>query len=151
MYRSTRAEAGNLRAGTVTRVTDSAHNRAFLANFGQIQNAVVAANPMDAAGGRAAESLDHTIGRAIESIGQPQRAVTLFDYEILTKQIPGVEVARATAWADTYPSFPCPKAPGRHYRGGDPGCAGSPASTQQSHVKRRSGLFGPAENHRHAR
>lgn len=112
VYRSTRAEAGNLRAGTITRLADSPHNRALLANFVQAQAAITATNPMDAAGGAAAETLDHAIGRAIQIIGEPQRAVALSDYEILAKETPGFDIASATAWADIHPSFPCFKAPG---------------------------------------
>lgn len=112
IYRSTRAEAGNLRAGAITQLADSPHNRALLANFAQAQTAISATNPLNAAGGMAAETLDHAIGRAIELIGEPQRAVTLSDYETLAKETPGFDIARAIAWPDMHPSFPCLKAPG---------------------------------------
>src|SRR5579883_991924 len=69
-------------------------------------------NPISATGGAAAETLDHTIGRAIDFLGRPQRAVTLTDCETLAKEAPGVDVARATAWANAHPSFPCLEAPG---------------------------------------
>ncbi len=111
-YRSTRAENGNLKAGAINRLVDSPHNRALLSNLADLQVKLSLRNPMAAAGGSAAETLDHTIGRAIDFLGRPQRAVTLDDCETLAKETPGVDVARATAWANVHPSFPCLEAPG---------------------------------------
>ena len=69
-------------------------------------------NPAPAIGGEAAETLAHAIGRAIELMETPQRAVTLHDYETLALQTPGVRLARVTALTNLHPSFPCFKAPG---------------------------------------
>lgn len=112
VYRSTRAGNGNLKAGVINRLSDSGHNRALFPNLAAIQADLSLHNPAPATGGSAAETLDHTIGRAIDFLGKPQRAVTLEDCEILAKDTPGVDVARATAWANVHPSFPCLEAPG---------------------------------------
>jgi predicted phage baseplate assembly protein len=114
VYRATRAEAGNVAAGTVNRLSDSSHNRAALGNdFERVKAGLTAiTNPVAATGGAAAESLAHAIGRAIELMETPQRAVTLKDYETLAMQTPGVRLARVTARANLHPSFPCLKASG---------------------------------------
>jgi hypothetical protein len=112
VYRSTRAENGNLKAGAVNRLADSVHNRALFSNLAAIRAKITLLNRTLATGGAAAETLDHTIGRAIDFLGRPQRAVTLADCETLAKETPGVDVARATAWANAHPSFPCLEAPG---------------------------------------
>jgi hypothetical protein len=112
VYRSTRAESGNLKDGVINRLADSAHNRASFSNLDNVQATLSLRNPISATGGAAAETLDHTIGRAIDFLGRPQRAVTLTDCETLAKEAPGVDVARATAWANAHPSFPCLEAPG---------------------------------------
>jgi predicted phage baseplate assembly protein len=77
-----------------------------------VQAQISLRNPVPASGGAEAETLDHCMGRAIEFLGKPQRAVTLADCETLAKETPGVDIARATAWANLHPSFPCLKAPG---------------------------------------
>lgn len=69
-------------------------------------------NPVPAIGGAPAETLAHAIGRAIELMETPQRAVTLQDYETLARQTPGVQLARVSARANLHPSFPCLRAPG---------------------------------------
>lgn len=69
-------------------------------------------NPVPATGGAPAETLAHAIGRAIELMETPDRAVTLQDYETLALRTPGVQLARVTARANLHPSFPCLKAPG---------------------------------------
>jgi predicted phage baseplate assembly protein len=43
---------------------------------------------------------------------QPNRAVSLSDYETLAMQTPGTRLARASARANLHPSFPCYRAPG---------------------------------------
>jgi predicted phage baseplate assembly protein len=77
-YRVTRAEAGNLAASAVNQLVDSPHNRAVLSNFDAIKTQFAAiVNPMAAHGGAAAETLSHTIGRTLEMMQTPQRAVYL--------------------------------------------------------------------------
>ena len=111
-YCATRADAGGLRAGLALKLNDSPHNRMLMKNFDDAAARLIARNALPSAGGTAAESLDLAIARAIRMLAQPQRAVTLADYEALAIQTPGTEVARAKAWADHHPSFPCFGAPG---------------------------------------
>lgn len=121
-YDTTRAEAGNLLAGQLTRLADTPHNRALLGlPLGAPGDAALEAfrnkltriiNPLPAIGGEAAETLKHAIGRAIESIEKTPRAVTLSDYENFALQTPGARLARAEARANLHPSFSCFSAPG---------------------------------------
>ncbi len=110
--RATRAEAGNLASGSVNAFVDGAHNRSLLANFDAVKAAVAVKQPVPASGGAAAETLGGAVERAIAMLAQPVRAVTLADYETLALNTPGTVVARAKAWANLHPSFPCMEAPG---------------------------------------
>ncbi len=113
VYRTTRAEAGNMDAGKISRLLDSPHNKALLHDFDGVKNQLASIlNPVAAVGGTAAETLAHAEGRAVELMEKPQRAVTLSDYEKLAMETPGVQLARASARANLHPSFPCLKAPG---------------------------------------
>ena len=119
-YETTRADAGNLAAGTITQLADSAHNRAIfydpiaapdgLSKVRDLLKTVV--NPLPAIGGAAAETVAHASGRADLLVESSDRAVTLADYERLALQTPGTRVARASVRANLHPSFPCFKAPG---------------------------------------
>ena len=100
-YRTTRGAAGNVAAGAVSQLPASA--QASLASV---------TNPGAAAGGQDAETLAHTIGRAIELREASLRAVTEQDYETLAIQTPGTRIARVTAIANVYPGFDCMRAPG---------------------------------------
>jgi predicted phage baseplate assembly protein len=112
-YLATRAEAGNLGAGTVTRLADSAANRDLLLDFSSLKGQLERiTNPAPATGGAAAETLAHAEGRAAEALDHPQRAVTLADYEALAMKTPGVRLARVAARANLHAGFPCFKAPG---------------------------------------
>jgi hypothetical protein len=112
-YQSTRAESGNVEARTINRLNDSPHNRALLNDFDEIETGLKKiTNPVAAAGGRAAESVDEAEGRAIELMNSTVRAVTLKDYEELAMRTPGTRLARVTARANIHPSFPCLQAPG---------------------------------------
>jgi predicted phage baseplate assembly protein len=118
--RTTRAAAGNLASGVITKLADSPHNCAILndtvaaqggwqkfkAQFGTVVNVLAAS------GGAAAETIDHAAGRADRSIAISGRAVTLADYESLALATPGTRIARVTAVANLHPGFPCFKAPG---------------------------------------
>ena len=118
-YRATRADAGNLAAGSVRDLADSPHNRAlygatavgdgWTAVKNQLQNIT---NPLAATGGTAAETVAHASGRADLLVESSDRAVTLADYEKLALQTPGTQIARVSARANLHPSFPCFKAPG---------------------------------------
>ncbi|HKP86504.1 MAG TPA: hypothetical protein VJZ26_10430, partial [Blastocatellia bacterium] len=95
VYRSTRAESGNLAARAINLLVDSPHNRALLNYFDVIKERLEEiTNPVAAEAGRAAETLDHAEGRAIELMNSTTRAVTLKDYEELAMKTPGVRLAR---------------------------------------------------------
>lgn len=117
-YNATRAEAGNLAAGTAMRLADTPHNHALLDGTGKpgfntvIGQLAEVTNPVAATGGAAAETLDHAEGRAVEAINAVSRAVTLADYETLARRTPGVRLARVTVRANLYPNFGCLQAPG---------------------------------------
>lgn len=98
-------------------------------------------NPLGATGGADTESLEHATGRAMEvlwaherlvdlcehfacpsldqiprgeilAVQAPQRAISLVDFERLALAVPGTLVARARAWANLHPAYPCLTAPG---------------------------------------
>lgn len=113
VYRSTRAQDGNLAARTITELADSLHNRAVLENFYAARDRLASIiNPMAASSGAPAETTDELIARATELMSTTTRAVTLEDYEELAKKTPGARLARAAARANLHPSFPCFQAPG---------------------------------------
>jgi predicted phage baseplate assembly protein len=105
-YRHTAAEVGNLGAGAVSTLADSAHNAALFAAAGA-PPAVRVTNPVPLAGGAPAETLEHAEERAAELSGQPTRAVTAADYETLARQTPGTRLARVAVLPDTHPGLPC--------------------------------------------
>jgi predicted phage baseplate assembly protein len=73
---------------------------------------MVVSNPVAAEGGTPAETLSEASGRAVRLMSDPNRAVTLKDYEILAKRTPGTRIARTAARANLHPNFTCLKAPG---------------------------------------
>jgi hypothetical protein len=144
VYRQTRADSGNVRAGAITQLVDSATNSTLLAglsSYDRDQLSRIAANRAPAAGGSSEETLDHVIGRAVETVHAherllelcaerhvltldqvdpraaralqaPTRAVNLLDIERVTLDVPGARIARARAWAAAHPAYPCIEAPG---------------------------------------
>ena len=133
-FLETRAEAGNVAAGTrfaiVNRppkpaVFDALPNPALTdAPEFSIVNAwnrlpatpvtepPPITNPLPAVGGAAAETVLHAEGRALELRNAVKRAVTPADFETLAFQTPGVQLARASARANVYAPLPCLKATG---------------------------------------
>jgi hypothetical protein len=112
-YDTTRANEGNLQAGRITDLADSAHNHAILADsFNDIRDKLSITNGLPASGGASAETLAHAIGRAIEAVDATGRAVTLADCENLARQTPGVRLARVSARANLYSSLSCLRAAG---------------------------------------
>jgi predicted phage baseplate assembly protein len=107
-YLTTRAEVGNMAAGTITRMTESSHNYSLNID----SQFAIPTNPIPATGGSAEETLPHVEGRAVDLMERPNRAVILADYEWFAKRTPGVRLARVSAKANVYPSFPCLKARG---------------------------------------
>jgi hypothetical protein len=98
-YRATRAAEGNLPAGRVWKMAD-------MTDIAEVSN------PVPALGGAAAETLEEAAARAVDSVEQPLRAVTLADYERLALETPGVRLARAIPLANFDPAFPCYQATG---------------------------------------
>jgi hypothetical protein len=105
-------EAGNLPAGSLTRILDNPHNAALLADWATIYPALRATQPAPALGGAGAETLAEAQARAVEMLAAQTRLVTLADFEGLALLTPGVPVARARAIPDYHPALPCFPAPG---------------------------------------
>ena len=100
-YRTTLGVAGNVGTGTVSQLPAA------------VQASVAAVtNPGAASGGQDAETLAHTIGRAIQVREAALRAVTVEDYQELAIETPGTQIARVAAIANVYPGFDCMHAPG---------------------------------------
>ena len=115
VYRSTRADLGNVTTRAVNRLANSPHNQAVLSVPGwtNVKNQIASiSNAKPAAGGAPAETVSHAAARAITLVESTGRAVTLADYEKLTMQTPGTRIARVTAFANLHPDFPCFQAPG---------------------------------------
>lgn len=111
-YRTTRAEKGNLAANTINELADNPHNAMLLDVNATTAQLAMITNPLAATGGAAQETLEHAEGRAFAIMTEPNRAVSLTDYETLALQTPGTRLARASARANLHPSFPCYQAPG---------------------------------------
>jgi Baseplate J-like protein len=117
---STLAQKGNLPPNQINGLTDSPHNRAFLYSpaavpdgWTQLNSQLGAiSNPLAAQGGTAAETVALAAGRADNLVTTSGRVVTLSDYEKRAMETPGTRIARATAWANLHPDFPCFEAPG---------------------------------------
>lgn len=112
-YRSTVGEAGNVAAGTLFMLADTAHNRAILDDYDEIATKLGAIiNPRAAASGTSSEGLAAAAARAAEAVEKTERAVTLADYEALALSTPGLRLARVAARANQHPAFPCYQATG---------------------------------------
>lgn len=112
-YSSTLGEAGNLDADLDWILGDSASNRVLLSDLELVKNRLgETVNRLPATGGRAAESLDHAVGRAFRQVETTNRAVSLADFERLALGTPGARVARVQARANRHPAFPCFRADG---------------------------------------
>ena len=117
---ATSAQAGNLAAGMINQLADSAHNRAILYDpaavpdgWTQLKGELGAVtNSLAAWGGAAEETLAQAAGRADQLVESSGRAVTLADYEQLAANTPGTRIARVTAIPNMHPYFPCYRAPG---------------------------------------
>ena len=108
VYRSTRAEEGNVASETAFEMVDSPLNRILVSDLDATRASLKSiSNPSEADGGEAAETLDHAMGRAAELVNATWRAVTLHDYEELARKTPGARIARASAHAALHASFPC--------------------------------------------
>lgn len=112
VYRQTLADAGMLGALQLSRVAANAHNRALSVDPDALNSDVKVTNPFAAQDGQAAETLAHTLGRAVELREARLRAVSLGDYEALALDTPGTRVARAFVRPNAYPGLDCVSAPG---------------------------------------
>jgi predicted phage baseplate assembly protein len=92
-YQAGGGTSGNVPAGDLTKISSNQAN-------------LTVTQPFAAIGGAEAENLSQAKGRAVALLTEPQRAVTLEDFEDLALAIPGVPVARAHAIADYDPAFP---------------------------------------------
>src|SRR5262249_36959250 len=98
----------------VDRIARSNHNVALLGQAGldRLSSALAVDQPVAASGGASAESLAHTIGRAVLSLGEISRAATADDYARLAKEVPGARIARAEVRPDMHACLPCVAAHG---------------------------------------
>jgi predicted phage baseplate assembly protein len=112
VYRTTRAEGGNLESRSIRRLMDTPHNRALLPDFDDVEARLEVGHPAAATGGAPAETLAGAVARAVEGLTSSERAVTLEDYRKLALDTPGARLARAEARANLHPSFACLQAPG---------------------------------------
>lgn len=85
---------GNVAAGSLTKLLNGSQDLEI-------------SQPFPAFGGAAQESLIHAKARAVASLTDPQRAVTLQDFERLALATPGLPLGRAHALADYNPSTLC--------------------------------------------
>jgi predicted phage baseplate assembly protein len=85
--------AGNVASGSLTKILSNQPN-------------LTVTQPLAAIGGAEAETLSEAKGRAVALLTEPQRAITLKDFEEVALAIPGVPVARAHAIADYDPALP---------------------------------------------
>ena len=108
----TAAGDGNLAIGDIRVLADSLHNAAIIDDLGSLHAALTVTNPLPGRGGAAAETLEQALRRGFVAREALTRAVTLADCETLALGTPGTRVARAAAWADVHPSYPCYSAPG---------------------------------------
>jgi hypothetical protein len=138
-YRSTTAEEGNVPAGTVNAPAESARNTVLLSEAERAALQHRTHNCAAAFGGAAQEALAAATARVVDSLHAhsrllelaadrptldqldpqevrrmraPTRGVNLPDLERLALDVPGTRVARARAWGNTHPDYPCLQASG---------------------------------------
>jgi hypothetical protein len=141
IYRTSAGDQGNLPAGEITQVADSAWNQVLLAPPLQTALTGIVTNRGSSSGGTIQEDLSGAAGRAVEvlhaherlvelaqlygsptldqlnpalvrAIHAPTRAVNLLDIERLALNVPGTCVARAHAWAGVDAAYECLRASG---------------------------------------
>lgn len=113
-YRVGGGRAGNLPAGTLTRVPANAINDALTqpTPLSGLAQPLALRQPFPALGGRPREALRAMQGRAVRHATAVDKAVTLADFERLALETPGVPVARVHAVTGLHPALPCWTAPG---------------------------------------
>jgi len=140
-YRTTFADGGNIGATLVNRPRQSPVNAVLLSAATAALLKSITTNREKAQGGEAAETLDHALGRAVETLhaherlldlaqqnksttldqidgasvralAAPWRGVNLLDLERIALSVPGTRIDRAHGWASLHPDHPCLDAPG---------------------------------------
>jgi len=111
-YRTGGGPAGNVDAGTLSRIPASSRNAARVASWLAVSPTLSVGQPYAAFGGASAETLQHAQARAIDAVTTAQKAVTLDDFATLARRAPGVPVGRAYALAAHHPGLPCSPASG---------------------------------------
>jgi hypothetical protein len=143
-YHTTRAEQGNVAAGTRYQPANTFPNALLMADLPATvreQLSQIVTNQVPASGGANAETLTEAAGRAVEvlhanerlldicaemtcqsldqiestrvrALKSPSRATNLLDLERLALDVPGTHIARARAWTNRHPAYPCLQAPG---------------------------------------
>lgn len=104
--------AGNLPRGSLQSVPANDHNLALVPTIGAIAAQFVVEQPFTLAGGAEAETLAQTKARAIDRVARVSKAVTLSDYEALSLEVPGLDVARVRALPRHHVLLPCVTASG---------------------------------------
>ena len=139
-YRATAGAHGNAAAGRRWALASSPINTALLGAPAAVATSLASiANPLAAAGGAEAETVDHAAGRAVSAlwaherlvqlsptgasldqiapdevlaVSSPERATNLLDFERIARSVPGTRVRRARAWARLDANVPCADASG---------------------------------------
>jgi predicted phage baseplate assembly protein len=99
--------AGNVEASTLSELLDSSHNAAIVQDWNSLRAGLIVEQYFTALGGAQSEELSKAQGRAIRVLSEPQRAVSLADFEALALAVPGVPIARVRALVDYHPDLPC--------------------------------------------
>jgi hypothetical protein len=111
-YLYTQAEAGNVPANSITEIAQSRHNQSYPDYAVMKERLSDVRNRFPSEGGRTGETINQALARVYLDRERTPRAVTLSDYKRLAIETPGTQIARASAWANVHPAFPCFKAPG---------------------------------------
>lgn len=110
-YRATEGSLGNAEL-KVSGQWAKTERKSSRNNFAALVANVRVTFPLPATGGSSGESFAQTINRAVRSVENPQRCVTLQDFERLAMKTPGVRLARTKAIANLHPDHLYFEAPG---------------------------------------
>lgn len=111
-YNTTLAERGNIRAERKLKVAETRINQTLLGDKLALISELITTNVVPGTGGAKAETIDQATARLLASRLHPVRAVTAADYAALSKETPGIHLARVEVRANLHSDFPCYHAPG---------------------------------------
>lgn len=111
-YRIGGGPAGNLAPESLNQLVLNGHNLKLKPTLTVLRKDLELRQPYAAFGGKLSEDITAAKGRAMEILENPDKAVTLADFERLAREVPGVSVNRARALADHCPELPCVTASG---------------------------------------